>query len=126
TLYALIPDDWQVEPSCDGAVTEIEAVPGLGCKLVRLSAAAYFTASDDESAKFLVEPDVEASERQLELVTSAGHGFVLADRRQELVVAGSQPRIHEAGKQTRIPIEHELFARRPGTRWSPVTGPLTG
>src|SRR5690606_9968938 len=48
TLYALIPDDWQVEPSCDGAVTEIEAVPGLGCKLVRLSAAAYFTASDDE------------------------------------------------------------------------------
>src|SRR5690606_18505465 len=42
TLWVLVPHDWTVEPATEGAVSEIDDVPALDRKLVRLSAAAYF------------------------------------------------------------------------------------
>lgn len=126
TLYVLVPEDWIVEPATEGAVAESEAVAALGCKLVRLTAAAYFRSVESDSVRFKVEPDTEGREQELELAPIIGAGFVLADQGWELVAASSQPLIHEAKKQPRPPGVGELFVRRPGGRWMAHTGPLVG
>ena len=126
TLYVLIPNDWVVEPATEGAVAESEAVEVLGCKLVRLTAAAYFRGVESDSLHFKVEPDSEGREQALELTPIVDAGFVLADPRTELVAAPTQPLICEAGKQPRAPGTGELFVRRRGGPWMPQTGPLTG
>lgn len=126
TLYVLVPDDWVVEPATEGAVAEIEAVEALGCKLVRLTAAACFRDAESDSVRFKVEPNTEGREQELELAPNIGAGFVLAEQGWELVTAPAQPLIHEAGKHPREPGAGELFVRRPGGRWMPHTGPLAG
>jgi len=126
TLYVLVPRDWAVEPAIDGAVTEIEDIPTLGRKLIYLSASAYFCSSENESIRFKVEPDSDQREQELELVPAAGAGFVLASDEWEMIEAPVKPIIHEARKQPRVPGIGELFVRRPGGKWLPMSMPLTG
>jgi hypothetical protein len=127
TLYALVPDDWTVEPSTESAIVEIESLPSLGRKLVRLAGATYFRSSETDSARFRVEPDTEGRERELELGSVLDAGFVLADEQWELVGAPVRPMIRETGKQQpRIPSISELYVRRPGGRWTQFSGPLDG
>jgi hypothetical protein len=126
TLCVLIPHDWMVEAAIDGAVTEIEDVPSLGRKLAHLTAAAYFRSSEAESVRFKVEPDSDGQERELDLVTLVGTGFVLADETWELVATPAKPLIREARKQSRPPGPGELFIRPPGSRWAPLAAPLSG
>lgn len=124
-LYALIPDDWAIEAAAEDAVVEIEEVPSLGCKLVRLAGAAYFRAGEAESTPFRVEPDTEARERELELGGLSDPGFALAEEQWEPIVTPVRPMIRESGKHLlRTPIINELFIRRPGGRWSPLNGAL--
>ncbi|WP_287313581.1 STY4851/ECs_5259 family protein [Mesorhizobium sp.] len=126
TLYVLVPGDWAVEPATEGAIAETEAVETLGCKLVRLTAAAYFRGVESDSVRFKVEPDTEGREQELELAPVIGAGFVLADQGGELLATPAQPLIREAGKQPRPPGAGELFIRRPGGRWTQHTGPVGG
>jgi hypothetical protein len=126
TLYALVPDDWTVEPTTESAVVEIESLPSLGRKLVRLAAATYFRSSETESVRFRIEPDAEGRERELELASVIDAGFILADERWELVGAPVRPLIREAGKQPRVPGTGELFGRRPEGKWVPFSAPLGG
>ena len=126
TLYVLVPHDWTVEPATEGAVTEIENVPALGRKLARLTAAAYFNSSENESVRFKVEPDCDEREHELELTPLIPAGFVLADDGWELIASPVRPLIHEARKQPRSPGAGELFVRRSGGKWTPLSGPLGG
>jgi hypothetical protein len=126
TLYALVPDDWTVEPTTETAVAEIERLPALGRKLARLTGAAYFRSVENDSVRFKVEPDTERSARELELAPAANVGFTLTDERWELVAAPAKPLIREAGKQARLPRAGELFFRRPGGKWMPLSVPLDG
>ncbi|QOZ23117.1 hypothetical protein XH93_05180 [Bradyrhizobium sp. CCBAU 51753] len=127
TLYALVPDDWIVEPSTEDAIVEVENLSGLGRKLVRLAGASYFRSSETDSARFRVEPDAEGRERELELGSVLDAGFVLADEQWELVGVPIRPSIRETGKQqSRIPGVNELFVRRPGGRWTQFSGLLGG
>ena len=57
---------------------------------------------------------------------SSDAGFVLADERWELVATPVKPLIREAGKQPRPPGTGELFVRRPGGKWAPLSTPLDG
>jgi hypothetical protein len=125
TLYALVPHDWTVEPAAEGTVTEIESVPALDCMLARLTAAAYFSSSDDKSVRFKVEPDCDGREDELELTPLIPTGFVLADDGRELIASPMRPLIHEPRKQPR-PGTGELFVRRSGGKWTPLSGPLSG
>ncbi|TIO48881.1 MAG: hypothetical protein E5X80_26105 [Mesorhizobium sp.] len=125
TLYVLVPHDWTIEPTTPGAVPETEDVPTLGRKLARLSAAAYFHSNENEAIRFKVEPDSEAREHELELSPFRPAGFMLADDEWELIASPARPVIHEARKQ-RPPGTGELFVRRPGGKWVPLTGPLSG
>jgi hypothetical protein len=124
-LYVLVPHDWTVEPTTEGREAEIEDIPALRRKLVRLTSAAYFHSGDNESVRFRVEPDSDGQERELELAPFVGPGLVLADERWELIGTPVTPLIHEAGKR-RAPGNGELFFRRPGGKWMPLSGPLTG
>jgi hypothetical protein len=126
TLYVLVPHDWTVEPATEGAATEIENVPALGCKLARLTAAAYFNSNEKESVRFKVEPDCDGREHDLELTPLVTTGFVLADDAWELIASPMRPLIHEARKQPRPPGIGELFVRRSGGKWMPLSGPLRG
>jgi hypothetical protein len=125
-LYALVPDDWTVEPITETAVPEIESVPALGRKLARLSGAAYLRSAENDSVRFKVEPGTEASARELELTPPVSTGFLLPDERWELVAAPAKPLVREAGKQPRLPRPGELFLRRPGGKWAPSSLPLDG
>ena len=51
---------------------------------------------------------------------------MLADDGWELIASPVRPLIHEAGKQPRPPGAGELFVRRPGGKWTPLSGPLGG
>jgi len=124
-LYVLVPLNWTVEPVREGAVMEVENVPALGRKLVRLSAAAYFR-SGNEPDRFKVEPNSNAREHELELAPSVNAGFVVADDVWELVATPVRPLIHEARKQPRLAGPGELFVRRPGDKWAPLSAPLNG
>lgn len=124
SLSVLVPQDWAVEPITEGAVTETEDVPPLGCKLVRLVAAAYFQSRENESIRFKVEPGSDGREQVLELVPLVGARFVLADDAWELVEAPLRPSIVEPRKQPRVSEAGELFVRRPGCKWAPLSGPL--
>lgn len=125
-LYVLVPDDWTVESATEDAVAEIEAVAALGCKLIRLTAAAYFRGPETDSVRFKVEPDTEGRDQELEFAPIIGAGFVLADDGWELVATSVQPLIRETGKQPRQPLTGELYVRRPGGKWTPHTGALIG
>ena len=59
TLYVLFPDDWTVQPTTESAVVEIERIPRLGRRLVRLTGAAYFQSSETDPVRFKVEPDAD-------------------------------------------------------------------
>ena len=126
TLYVLVPHDWTVKPVAEGAVTEIEDVPALGRKLARLTGAAYFHSSENNSVRFKVEPDSDGREHELELIPLIPAGFELADDGWELIASPAQPLIHEAEKQPRPPEAGELFVRRSGGKWAPLSGPLSG
>jgi hypothetical protein len=126
TLYVLVPHDWTVEPATEGAVAEIETVPALGGKLARLTAAAYFDSSENESVRFKVEPDCDAREHELDLAPLIPVGFALADDGWELIASPVRPLIHEARKQPRPAGIGELFVRRSGGKWTPLSGPLGG
>jgi hypothetical protein len=129
TLYVLVPRDWTVEPVSEGAVTEIEDVPALSRKLARLTGAAYFISSDNESVRFKVEPDSDERELKLELTPFTPFvpiDFVLANDACELVASPTLPLVHEVKKQPRSPTTNELFVRRPGGKWTPLVGPLSG
>ena len=126
TLYVLVPHDWTVEPATEGAVAEIETVPALGGKLARLTAAAYFDSSENESVRFKVEPDCDAREHELDLAPLIPVGFALADDGWELIASPVRPLIHEARKQPRPAEIGELFVRRSGGKWTPLSGPLGG
>jgi hypothetical protein len=121
-LYVLVPHDWTVEPLAEGAVTGIEDVPTIGCKLTRLTAAAYFRSCESDSIRFRVEPNADGRELALEIVPLTGAGFVVADETWELVATPAKPLIREARKQSRLPRTGELFARRPGGKWAPING----
>lgn len=124
-LYALVPEAWAIEPAVDGAVMDIEDVPALGRKLVRLATAAYFHSGEDDAVRFRVEPDADERDHELELPALVPSGFALADDRWELIASPARPVIHEAKKQ-RAPRAGELFVRRPGGKWTPLAGPLRG
>jgi hypothetical protein len=126
TLYVLVPKDWTVEPATEGAVTEIEDVPALGRKLAHLTGAAYFHSSENEAVRFKAEPDSVGHEHELELAPLVPTGFVPADEGWELIASPVRPLIHEARKQPRPPGTGELFVRRSGGKWTPLSGPLTG
>jgi hypothetical protein len=118
-LYALVPEDWSVEPITEGAVAESENVPALRRKLARLIGAAYFRSAENDSVRFKIEPDKEAIARELELPPLLTSEFILADGRWELVAAPITPRIREAERHPRLPRADELFVRRPGGKWAP-------
>lgn len=126
TLYVLVPHDWTVEPATEGAVREIEDVPALGRKLVRLTGAAYFHSSENEAVRFKAEPDSVGREHELELAPLVPTGIVLADEGWELIASPVWPLIHEARRQPRPPGTGELFVRRSGGKWAPLSGPLSG
>ncbi|MCK1472841.1 STY4851/ECs_5259 family protein [Bradyrhizobium sp. CW10] len=126
TLYALVPDDWTVEPTTESAIVEIESVPSLARKLVRLAGSTYFCSREADSVRFKVEPDADGRERELEFGSGLNAGFILADERWELVGAPVRPMIREGGKQARVPSIGELFVRRPGGKWTPFSGSLSG
>lgn len=125
-LYVLVPHDWTVEPVTEGAVIAIEDVPALARKLARLTGAAYFNGSENDSVRFKVEPDSHGREHELQLSPFFHAGFMLADKGWELTASPVQPLIREAGKQARSPRSGELFVRRPGGRWTSLSGPLSG
>lgn len=125
TLYVLVPDDWAIESATEGAVMEIEEVPSLGRNLARLTAAAYFHSGEDDAVRFRVQPDSDEREHELELSPFVPAGFALADDGWELIASPMRPVIHEARKQ-RPPGAGELFVRRPGGKWTPLSGPLSG
>ncbi|MBK9081154.1 MAG: hypothetical protein IPL88_03265 [Rhizobiales bacterium] len=125
TLYVLVPRDWTIEPTVDGAVTDTEDIPALGRKLARLTAAAYFHGGEGDAVRFRVEPDSEEREHELELSPFAPTGFALADGEWELIASPARPVIHEARRQ-RPPGAGELFIRRLGGKWVPLSGPLSG
>jgi hypothetical protein len=124
TLYVLVPHGWTIEPVTDSALVGIEDVPVLGCKLARLTAATYFHNGDDDAVRFRVEPDADERELELELRPFVPAGFLLADDRWELIASPAQPLLHEARKQ-RAPRAGELFVRRPGGKWTALSGPLS-
>jgi hypothetical protein len=124
-LYVLVPCDWTIEPTADGAINDIEDIPALGRKLARLTAAAYFYSGESDAVRFRVEPDSDEREHELELSPFAPTGFALADDGWELITSPVRPLIHEARKQ-RPPGASELFVRRPGGKWTPLSGPLSG
>jgi len=124
-LYVLVPHDWTIEAATEGATMDIENVPALGRKLARLTAAAYFHSSENESVRFKVEPNSDEREHELELSLFVPVGFTLADDRCELIASPVQPLIHE-GTQQRPPRAGELFVRSPGLKWAPLSGPLSG
>jgi hypothetical protein len=126
TLYVLVPLSWKVEPVAEGAITEIEDVPALGRKLARLTGSAYFHSSENESARFKVEPNSEGREHELELLPLVPVGFVLVDDACELIASPAQPLIHEVKKPPRLPAACELFVRRLSGKWTPLCGPLSG
>ena len=126
TLYVLVPHDWSVEPATGDGVIEIENVPALGCKLARLTAATYFNSSENESVRFKVEPDCDGRDQELELTPLIPNGFVLADDGWELIASPVRPLIREARKQPRPPETGELFVRRSGGKWTPLSGQLSG
>lgn len=126
TLYVLVPHDWTVEPANEGAIKEIENVPALGCKLARLTGAAYFNSRENESVRFKAEPDCDEREHELEMTPLIPVGFALADDRFELIASPVRPLVHEARKQPRPPGTGELFVRRPGGKWTPLSGALSG
>ncbi|WP_316205346.1 STY4851/ECs_5259 family protein [Bradyrhizobium sp. SZCCHNS3004] len=126
TLYVLVPDDWTVEPTTENAVIEIEGIPGLDRKLVRLAGPTYFGSREGDSVRFKVEPDADGRERELEFASGLDAGFFLAEERWELVGAPVRPMIREGGKQARGPSIGELFIRRPGGKWAPFSGSLSG
>lgn len=126
-LYVLVPDEWSIEASNDDAIVEIESVPSLRRKLVRLAGTAYFRSNDSDSARFRIEPDTEGRERELQLGGIVDPGFVLAEEQWELAETPLSPLIGEKGKQKgRVPASGELFFRRPGGRWVSLSGPLRG
>ncbi|MGL4964043.1 MAG: STY4851/ECs_5259 family protein [Inquilinus sp.] len=125
TLYVLVPHHWTIEPLTEGAVAETEDVPALGRKLARLTATAYFHSGEDGAVRFRVEPDADDREHELELRSFVPGGFVLADDGWELIASPVRPLIHEARKQ-RSPQAGELFVRRPGGKWTALSGPLSG
>lgn len=126
TLYVLVPHDWAIEPATDGAVMEIEDIPSLGRKLAHLTAAAYFHSGEDDVVRFRVEPDSNEREHELQLSPLVATGFMLADDGWELIASPVRPLIHEAGKQPRPPGGGELFVRRPGAKWTALSGLLSG
>jgi hypothetical protein len=126
TLYVLVPHDWTVESAAECAVTEIEDVPRLGCKLACVTGAAYFHSSEKESVRFRVEPDSDGREHELELIPQIATGFLLADDGWELTASPVQPMIREARKHPRPPGTGELFVRRSGDKWRPLLRPLSG
>lgn len=125
TVYVLVPHGWVIEPAAEGAVMEIEDIPSLGRKLAHLTGAAYFLSNEDEAARFRVEPDSDEREQELQLSPLVPRGFLLADDEWELTATPIRPLIHEARKK-RPPGAGELFVRRPGGKWVPLTGPLNG
>ena len=125
TLFVLVPCDWTVEPAAEDADAEIEDIPALGRKLVRVSSATYFYSDENKFVRFRVEPDSDGRERELELAPLVGAGFALADQTLELVATPAKPLISEAGRRPRVPIADELFIRRPGSKWMPLSAPLT-
>ncbi len=126
TLYVLVPRDWNVEPGSEGAIDEIEDVPAIACKLVRLAGTAYFQADENEAVRFRIEPNTDGREQELELATAVGNGFELADARFELALSPVAPVIREERGRTRQPKPGEFFHRRPGGRWQPLNGTLRG
>lgn len=126
TLYVLVPHDWAIEPATEGAVMEIEDVPSLDRKLAHLTAAAYFHSGEDEAVRFRVEPDSDEREHELQLSPLVSTGFLLADDGWELIASPVRPLIHEARKQPRPAGAGELFVRRPGGKWTVLSGPLSG
>lgn len=125
TLYVLVPDSWTIEPVTDGALVETENVPALCGKLARLTASAYLHSGEDGAVRFRVEPDADEREHELELRPFVPAGFLLEDEGWELIASPVQPLIHEARKQ-RTPRAGELFVRRPGGKWTALSGPLSG
>lgn len=126
TLYVLIPHDWIIESATEGSVTDVEDVPALGCKLARLTGAAYFQINEPDSVRFKVEPDSDRREHELMLGPFNARGFVLADDTWELIASPAQPLIHEPRKEPRLPRPGELFVRRPGGKWAPLSGSIIG
>jgi hypothetical protein len=125
TLLALVPEDWTVEPISEEAIVDVQSLAGLGRKLYRLIKSAYFRASETDSVRFRVEPDADGRERELELGPAVDAGFTLADEQWELVATPLRPIIREGGKP-RPPGAGELFIRRPGGKWAPLSLPLSG
>src|SRR5690606_32973787 len=99
-------------------------IPSISCKLVRLSGAAYFRADENEAVRFRIEPNTDGREHELELATTAGPGFELADGRFELALSPVAPMIREERGKTRQPRPGEIFHRRPGGKWQPLNGSL--
>jgi hypothetical protein len=126
TLYVLVPRDWTIEPATENAVTDIEDVSVLGCKLARLTGAAYFRGGESDSARFKVEPNSEGRDHELELRPLIPAGFALTDNRLEMIASPTQPLVREGRKQARPPGSGELFVRRPGGKWAPLAGQLSG
>lgn len=123
-LHALCPESWSVETRDDGTTISEEVLPELGRKLVTISGAAYFRGADSDAPRFLVETNAEEREEELELAHV--HNLVLADDRCELVFVPSTPSVCAKGGKTRPLLAGELFVRRRGGHWEPITGQLTG
>lgn len=126
TLYVLVPKEWSVEAGTEDAIAEVEEVPAINSKLVRLAGAAYFWADENEAIRFRIEPNTDGREQELALANAVGNGFELADGRFELVLSPVAPVIREDRKKTRQPRPGELFYRRPGGKWQPLNSSLEG
>ncbi|MES0179678.1 STY4851/ECs_5259 family protein [Mesorhizobium sp. M0025] len=126
TLHVLFPDDWTIESASESAVVEIESLPHLNRKLARLAGTAYFRSGESDAIRFRVEPDTEGREYELEFPSGSTTGFELADEQCELVISPADPLIRDGGKQPRPPRAGELFSRRPGGKWVPLSSRIDG
>lgn len=126
TLYVLVPETWHVEGETENAIVFSTLMPSQMRKLVVVSGTTYFSASTDQGERYRIEPN--ATEQSSELVLPIAHaaGFSLTDDRYELVCTPARPAIHEEGQKAREPRTNELWIRRPGGLWSPLTGLIEG
>ena len=123
-LYALVPEDWEIETSSEDALASI-TVPLPGKKLVELVGAVYLRSPDDDEAAYRVETNNDDRDEALVLDCPTAPGFELVDESVELVCSQSRPMVAGKSGKTRVGTDGEFFIRTAGERWQKLSSSLT-